>query len=252
MTARLDPAVKAANKIKFGKIRSERVKGKGNPFYGKHHTAESIEKNRVSHIGLSSPRKGKHHTEKSKEKLRLSHSGKPKVERTTVKSKDPSICYISLTRGLYAIVDAKNYDRINFYLWIAHKDKNTFYAQRALPRENGVQKNEKMHNAVIGYAPKGLMIDHINGNGLDNRECNLRFVTNRENCMNRHQNYASQYPGVTWNKRSSVWNAQAQVNGKHVHIGTFHNEIDAYNAYLAVARPIEQKTKQEKLCTTNT
>ncbi|MDD3019877.1 MAG: NUMOD3 domain-containing DNA-binding protein [Alphaproteobacteria bacterium] len=250
MTARLDPAVKAANKIKFGKIRSERVKGKGNSFYGKHHTAESIEKNRISHIGLPSPRKGKHHTEESKEKIRLSQLGKPEIERIIVQPEDPSIRYISLTKGLYAIVDAKNYGRINHYLWVTHKSKNTFYAQRALPRENGVQKNEKMHHMIIGYPPKGLMIDHINGNGLDNRECNLRFVTNRENCMNRHQNYTSRYPGVTWNKRSNVWNAQAQVNGKQIHIGTFHNEIDAYNAYLAVVRPIEQKLMQEKLCTT--
>lgn len=174
--------------------------------------------------------------------------GQSKVVRIITQPEDPTIRYIPLTKGLYAIVDVGDYDEVNRFLWVAHKDKNITYARRALPRENGVQTDQKMHHLIMGKPPKGLMIDHINGNGLDNRKCNLRFVTNRENCMNRHRNYTSSYPGVTWNKRSGVWNAQAQVNGKHVHIGTFHKEIDAYNAYLKVVCPIEQKTKQDKLC----
>jgi hypothetical protein len=242
MTKRLDPDVKAANKIKFGKIRSERMMGEGNHFFGKHHTEESNESNRKSHEGLPAPRLGVHHTEVSKDKIRISKTGVAVVKREDV-IQPPCGKYkiISLTRGHLAFVDASDYERINASLWVSHLDKKySFYAQRALPKENGVQKSGKMHHAIMGVPPKGLMIDHINGNGLDNRTCNMRFVTNRLNCMNRHQSYTSRYPGVTWNKRAGKWNAQAQVNGKHKHLGTFSNEEDAYAAYLVIVHPIEQ------------
>jgi hypothetical protein len=184
MTAQLPPEVKAANKIKFGKIRSERMMGAGNHFYGKHHTPEAIEKDRAAKKGKPSPRKGEHHTEETKEKMRKRKIGKAVVKREVIPAL--SVRCISLTKGLLAIVDSEDYKKLNANLWVAHYDRNRIYVQRALPRENGIQKSEKMHHVIMGNPPEGLMIDHINGNGLDNRKCNLRFVTNRENCQNKH------------------------------------------------------------------
>jgi hypothetical protein len=244
MSARLPPEVKAANKIKFGKIRSERMIGEGNHFYGKQHSQDTIEKNRAAHIGKPSSRLGAKHTEETKHKIRDARFGKPKVPRSVSQPADSAIRYIPLTKGKVAIVDAEDYECINSFLWISHHDKNIDYAQRALPKEKGIQKDQKMHHVIMGYPPEGLMIDHINGNGLDNRKSNLRFVTNRQNCMNRHQNTTSRYPGVTWNKRAGKWNAQAQVFGKHKHIGTFRKEEDAYQAYLKVVHPLEESIKE--------
>ncbi len=196
MSKRLDPETKAANKIKFGQIRSERMKGAGNPFYGKHHTQESIDKISVAKIGTPSNRLGAHHTDEAKEKLRMSHFGKAKVARTSVQPDDLAIRYIPLTKGHYAIVDADDYERINAFLWVSHHDKNSDYAQHTLPKCNGKQRNEKLHHAIMGIPPKGLMIDHINGNGLDNRKSNLRLVSNRANCANHHyRKRSSKYPG---------------------------------------------------------
>jgi acyl-CoA-binding protein len=66
--------------------------------------------------------------------------------------------------------------------------------------------------------------------------------------MNRHPKkmgcISSKYPGVTWNKRSQKWNAQAQINGIHKHIGTYSREEDAHDAYLAVVNPIEAKQSE--------
>ena len=185
--------------------------------------------------------RGKHHTSEAKQKIREAQFGKTDVSRTDLFCDSDQIAYIHLTKGLYAIIDLEDYSRVSKYLWVAHKNRNMFYARRAISRENGKQRDEKMHHLVFGTPPEGMMIDHINGNGLDNRKANLRFVTNRQNCMNRHQKKSSQYPGVTRNKRSGVWNAQAQVNGKHKHIGTYCTEIEAYNAYLAFVQPLEQK-----------
>jgi hypothetical protein len=186
MSKPLDPEVKAANKIKFGKIRSERMMGEGNHFFGKHHTEESNESNRISHEGLPAPRLGKHHTEESKQKIRDARLGNSKVPRDIIQPEDPRIRHILLTQGEIAIVDAEDYERLNAVLWSTHYNRNMAYARRALPKVNGVWKEQKMHHVIMGVPPKGLMIDHINGNGLDNRKCNLRIVTNRQNCMNKY------------------------------------------------------------------
>jgi hypothetical protein len=177
MTKRLDPAVKAANKIKFGKIRSERMMGEGNHFFGKHHTEESNESNRISHKGLPAPRLGAHHTEVSKDKIRKARIGNFGKSRENISE----IGIIPLSNGMYALVDEHNHEPIIKSLWCVTKNRNTYYAHRTVRG-----KTETMHHAILGVPPKGLMIDHINGNGLDNRECNLRIVTNRENCQNKH------------------------------------------------------------------
>jgi hypothetical protein len=177
MTKRLDPEVKAANKIKFGKIRSERMKGEGNHFFGKHHTAESNESNRKSHEGLPAPRLGACHTEASKDKMREARIG------NFCKPREPTsdIGTIPLTNGKVTLVDTDDYEKLTKYLWCVTKNRNTYYVHRTT-----CGKTETMHHAILGVPPKGLMIDHINGNGLDNRKCNLRIVTNRENCQNKH------------------------------------------------------------------
>ena len=147
---------------------------------------------------------------------------------------------IPLTKGYVAMVDDSDYEMLVKFEWCVNVNRNAIYARRGSPRCKGKQDEVKMHQVIMN-TPKGMQVDHIDGNGLNNQRANLRVVTNRQNCMNRHQITTSRYPGVTWNKRSGVWNAQAQVNGKHKHLGTFRTEESAYEAYLAVVHPIEQK-----------
>ena len=73
---------------------------------------------------------------------------------------------------------------------------------------------------VKGYWP--LIIDHINGDKLDNRFCNLREVTNQENHMNnrRASNNTSGVTGVYYNKKRNLWCAQMKFNGKTYHLGS--------------------------------
>ena len=233
-------------KCRSGEIKkkiSERVIGSGNSFYGRRHTEESKHKNSIAHLNKPSPRKGVTLTEETKNKIRLSRIGKEKIARIKPIGAPTisGIKFIPLTNGLFAIVDEDDFERINTNLWVAHKSGNIVYAQRALPRKDGKQQGEKMHHAVIGRPPNGLMVDHIDGNGLNNQKKNLRLVTNRQNCMNRHQITTSKYPGVTWNKRSRKWVAHAQINGKHTHIGTFSTEDEAYEAYCKRVDPLEEK-----------
>lgn len=75
-------------------------------------------------------------------------------------------------------------------------------------------------------------IDHINGDGVDNRLCNLRRVTHSENGKNRrlHSNNISGYVGVHWNKASRKWRAQIQVDLKTIYLGYFKDIDDAIKA----------------------
>lgn len=246
MTKRLPPEVKAANKIKFSKIRSEQYTGENNPFFGKYHTEESKRIIRESKLGTVSPRKGAILSEETKNKIRLARVGNFGNKRKVPIQKSNDYKVVSLSNGMVAKVDAEDYEKINRNLWCAAKQRNVWYAHRAI----GNKKYERLHHTIFGVPPKGLMIDHINGDGLDNRKYNLRIVTNRENCMNRHHEKTSRYPGVTWAKREQLWIAQAQIDGKHVHIGGYPTEELAYVAYLARVTPIIKSTGRKLLCQT--
>ena len=76
-------------------------------------------------------------------------------------------------------------------------------------------------------------MDHINGDRDDNRVCNLRQVTHRENLMNRVINRAGRLPGCCLEKRSGKWRARIQFDDKRRHIGLFDTEREANAAYMA-------------------
>ena len=72
-------------------------------------------------------------------------------------------------------------------------------------------------------------IDHINGNGLDNRFLNLRAVTCSENKKNMkiQKNNTSGCVGVRWHKCSSKWLAQVRAEGRQIHLGVFDDWFEA-------------------------
>ena len=154
---------------------------------------------------------------------------------------------ISLTKGYEAICDDEDYEMLVGYKWYSSTSFGITYAKHMLPTINGKRGEERMHQLIMGTRNTEY-VDHIDGNGLNNQKNNLRVCTHRENCMNRHPRKlgktSSKYPGVTWNKRSQKWNAQAQIDGVHKHIGTYSNEEDAYAAYLAFVQPIELKRSE--------
>ena len=90
---------------------------------------------------------------------------------------------------------------------------------------------------ILLKCPKGLQIDHINGNGLDNRKENLRICTHAENGRNRKvgDNNTSGYKGVSWITRQGKWRATIKINQKRIHLGEYVNIIDAINAYETAA-----------------
>jgi len=130
---------------------------------------------------------------------------------------------IPLTRGLFALVDDEDYPWLSAVPWFASPVVNTTYARR--------KPGGYMHRAILN-APEGLEVDHINGNGLDNRRRNLRLVTHRQNGINSpsQRQGTSRYKGVFWSDSAGKWCAQIK-QPKSTHLGVFRDEVDAAIAY---------------------
>jgi hypothetical protein len=99
----------------------------------------------------------------------------------------------------------------NQYSWRILRIRGTQYVQRHLPLRDGAG-GSYLHREVLGLlAGDARQVDHKNGDGLDNRRCNLRIVSHRENQQNRigldRQNTTG-YRGVTFVKRNGKYMAQ--------------------------------------------
>ena len=99
----------------------------------------------------------------------------------------------------YAIVDDDTFPALSKHRWSgyrAHTKIPKWYAQTIQILPCGLRKAITMHALVMGPRPPGMVIDHINGNSLDNRKCNLRFATPRQNSQNRLPVNSNSYIGV--------------------------------------------------------
>lgn len=84
-----------------------------------------------------------------------------------------------------------------------------------------------------GGIDDNLIIDHVNGNKTDNRLCNIRLGTTRENQQNRVEHREGKLCGCYWDKQKEKWRAQIIIDGKRKHLGYFATELEAHEAYLA-------------------
>lgn len=146
---------------------------------------------------------------------------------------------IPLTQGKFTIVDPEDYPRLAKHKWLVRKCNHTSYAARMrLTGARGKQETIWMHRDIMNE-PEGLLIDHINHNGLDNRKSNLRTATQWQNARNRRKMKAktsSRYKGVSWDKQDKRWRVRIRVNSKNKALGCFKDEKEAARAYDRAAR----------------
>lgn len=144
---------------------------------------------------------------------------------------------IELTQGFFAIIDDEDYDLVKDYKWHPRKGYSTIYVQAHFG-SGKTRKTVTMHRFLLN-PEKGIEVDHINHNGLDNRRCNLRLVTKSQNMMNRITNIGvSSYKGVSFSKEKKKWSSQIKGNTNLLHLGFFYNEIEAAAAYNLIAKLI--------------
>lgn len=140
---------------------------------------------------------------------------------------------INLSNGSKALVSDADAQLVNQYRWRASKQSKGIYV---LTKINKV--TVYLHR-LITNAPRGLEVDHINGNPLDNRRENLRICSRSENEQNKvKRKGSSQYKGVFYAKREQRWIAKIQVNGRQTTLGYFKSEHDAARIYDAKAREL--------------
>jgi hypothetical protein len=147
---------------------------------------------------------------------------------------EDTVCSIPLDRGLFAIIDSCEYEKISKNRYIAKRGRNTWYAIRYTNESDKPDKNIIfMHNEIMGEK-EGYEVDHKNNNGLDNRHINLRHATHIQNLQNqrRNGNESSKYKGVRF--MNNRWVARITINKKLIHLGTFKGEggeIEAARCY---------------------
>jgi hypothetical protein len=91
----------------------------------------------------------------------------------------------------------------------------------------------RMHRLILGASP-GEIVDHINGDPLDNRRENLRITTslvNNQNAKKRRDGLTSKHKGVHFCKVSKRWKAQIQIDKKKISLGSYRSEIEAATVY---------------------
>ncbi len=136
----------------------------------------------------------------------------------------------------FALVDDKDYDMVARYRWRLQRGGKNVYAVAYI-----AGKTVFMHRLIMDAA-KGTVIDHIDGDGLNNQRGNLRFCTRAQNFQNGRWRDT---PGRT-SKRKGVWRVKPPckrcyrtgitANMVYTNIGSFFTEEEAARAYDAAAR----------------
>ena len=164
---------------------------------------------------------------------------------------------IESSRGTFTVlVDEDDWEKINehtwFLKWDNKKKSDRYYVKTHIPHPDGSwiprsdrpgqrrrrRKTLAMHRFIMN-PPENMQIDHINGNGLDNRKCNLRVCTNAQNSANKppQRNNKSGFKGVT---KSSANRWRAEIGDHHTgnrqRLGFFKTAEDAARAYDDAAR----------------
>jgi hypothetical protein len=165
----------------------------------------------------------------------------PKIANEIIVEGEPCR-QIPLTQGQYAIVDADLYNHLMRWAWHAMWDirTQTYYARRIffVDRRRILVAIE---HVVLGYLPEKKdekIIDHRNGNTLDDRRSNLRLASTTENGYNRkllQRNNSSGYRGVCRDNQKGKWKSCIRVNTKLISLGNFDDPIEAAKARDAAA-----------------
>ena len=146
---------------------------------------------------------------------------------------------IPLTNGYVALVDDADYESLIVFSWSALVDetRQTVYAHRTGPKPDGSgQTTIRMHRQIYGCGAP--IVDHHDGNGLNNQRYNLRRASKEQNGQNRkpNRNSATGLKGVFPARRAGSFISRITVNRERIHLGSFTDKAEAGRAYDEAAR----------------
>lgn len=138
------------------------------------------------------------------------------------------VAYVPLTKGYEAVIDAVDAAAVGQHNWCAEVRAHAVYAVRSISGESII----RMHRWLM-KTPTGLVTDHINGDGLNNRRANLRVATHSQNLHNQRTNShnARGLKGAFYRPREKRWQSHIRVAGKTHYLGFFKTPEAAHQAY---------------------
>lgn len=141
---------------------------------------------------------------------------------------------IQLTRGQVAVIDESDAELVGQYRrWQALHTPRGWYAVSRERLSDRRRVTLYMHRLIMGQSyGDGVLVDHRDGNGLNNRRANLRRANNAQNCRNRKPHSQARYKGIYQAQDDkNKWCAHISVNGCKVHLGRFNYPEEAARAY---------------------
>ena len=126
---------------------------------------------------------------------------------------------IYLDEGNWTILDLKDYYHFAGFKWCIGGYKDKYYAVRSQIIGPKDIKIVRLHRLIMN-APDGLLVDHKNGDSLDNRRANLRLATHSQNQCNKRKkaNTSSRFMGVSFHKKRGKWAAYINAGEKNISV----------------------------------
>ncbi len=146
-----------------------------------------------------------------------------------------NVAYVPLTQGYEAIIDAADAPPVGGFNWCAQVAPHTVYALRNGQQRLGESKSQSVFlHSVICPAPPGMLTDHRDGDGLNNRRDNLRVASKTQNGRNSRMKSrnTSGFKGVHLHKQSGKWRARISTGTRHVCLGLHETPEAAHAAYV--------------------
>jgi hypothetical protein len=141
---------------------------------------------------------------------------------------------IQLTQGRVALVDDEDFDELTKLSWCLSSRSRPPYATTNI-KISGKYRTVDMHRYLLN-PPRGVEVDHINGNGLDNRRSNLRICTHAQNTRNKRSTPRSGFKGVSLGSGcKKSWTARIRADGIDLYLGSFPDPVLAASAYNKAA-----------------
>ena len=122
------------------------------------------------------------------------------------------------------LIDLEDFEFVGRFTWARLDNGREGYIYRRVPL-NGKMTSVYLHRELMELTHENLVVDHINGNGLDNRKSNLRVVTQQGNSRNRRDSPKNYY----YDKNNRKWIVNLTINNKTVYFGSFKSEEEAKN-----------------------